>query len=266
VFKFTLLFIIFNFIFLFTLASGFIIPSALLSISPNWWVLGAMLVFIIVIDTLFISNRKFLKILEKQDWDELIEYLEHEVYIKNKVSYLKIRLLCSLFILQSKMSSIDKLENYVRVHKPSVFSKTLSFFVTFSVLRQNIPYGIELLESSKFIAKGREGIWQEWYKGFCFYLKKDFETASKFLGAVLPKLKSMPLLQGITLYILDGQLKQVVQEEVTPFLSEIEKSKTYFLRKYRKTEWLDKIKKEENEIPGILLNTFEDAVCNFLFK
>lgn len=248
------------------MASGFILPGLLLSVTPNWWVLSILLSLIIIIDTIFILNRKFFEILEKQDWDELIEYLEHKVYIKNRVSYLKIQLLCSLFILQSKISSIDKLEKYIREQKPSVFSKTLSFFVTFAVLRQNIPHGIELLESSEYTVKGREGIWQEWYMGFCFYLQKDFAKASKFLGEVLPKLKKMPLLQGITLYIIDGQLKQVVQEEVAPFLRDIEKSKTYFVRKYRKSVWLEKIQKEENEIPGILLKTFEDAVCQYLFK
>ncbi|KKM90632.1 hypothetical protein LCGC14_1236610, partial [marine sediment metagenome] len=110
-------FIVFNLVIVFSFAFIFFMPLLLLgqeyfSLTFKHNLIPALLfVFtFIIINSYFLSNWKLFNLLEAENWPQLIEFLEEEIFIKNRVRGAYIKMLINAYLFSSTIEKIASLE------------------------------------------------------------------------------------------------------------------------------------------------------------
>ena len=197
---------------------------------------------------------KLFNLLESENWHELIDYLENEIYKKNLIHNDSIRILLNAYLVTSKLDSIKKLEKYLSDKKPNlVFKHSLAF---------SVPYLLksEPEESEKFFGKLlsysglKEKDWMRWNYAFSLMQRKQFEAArAELLEIYEHSKKYLPYL--LALYFLNSYAKHD---------SEIRKKVDFGRKKLTEEPNLKRLKREissssDNMEALILTQIIEEA-------
>lgn len=217
--KLKTIFIVFNLVVVFAFLSIFFVPLFVLGgeyfsffASRNWIAALLFAVTFIGANLYFLLNWRLFGLLEREDWPELVVYLEERIYRKGRVSGTNVRLLANAYLLTSAIEEIPRLEAHLAGRRPAL------------VDRYPIPFGIPYLlkrapeEARAYFArrleapKLRSREWMRWNLAFSLLQERQPEAARAELlalqggapGNVGTAPAREPLLALLTLYLLDS--------------------------------------------------------------
>ena len=170
--------------------------------SENWGLPVLFGAILCGLNGYFIFNWKLFTLLEREDWDSLIEHLEHRIFEKHIILAQQCRILVNAYLVRSKLDSIQRLEDTIREKRSSL------------VKRLAMPLGIQHLlsnESSSMLSyfgqfkdeRGRDSGWIRWSYAFASLLAENPDTAGVYLSKVV-ETEREPVLLVLSLYLLDG--------------------------------------------------------------
>ncbi len=266
--KFKIIFILFNIVVVFSFLIVTLMPLLMLGgeysqefFKDSWYLFLIFIVAIGSIDTYFIINWKMFSLLETENWDDLISWLEIKIYkLKNIYSPL-VRILANTYLIKSDMSGISKLEDFLRKEKPKLLKKMV---IPLSVPHfiDGSPEKMEVFFSEFIDQKGVvKADWVKFLYSFSLLLNnKRNEASLSFLS--LCKSRISPILKLLVIYSLN------------PFF-EIEKDEKFACVSLGKKELRSRYKKEKMELELesvndnvliLVLNKFSKEAVDWLYK
>jgi hypothetical protein len=273
--KFKTIFILFNVVILISFLFIYLMPLFMLGwefTTIFWqknWVLPVIFIIVLIgLNVYFAYNRKLFQLLEKEDWVGLLEYLEEEIYQKQRITKQKVRVLINATLVLSKPYEIYRLETFLQDKKPQ-YRRDFALSLGVPYLLENNPQKMELFFKEFLDLSGVEGLWVRWDYGFALLLGGKREESRKELMKVSERAKE-PVLLTLTGYLLESfaeeseeavervrSIRDRVKKGYTKcrFEKEIEKSKAnvqavILIRLIQDaTKWLYGEETEETEIP-----------------
>ncbi|HUX19995.1 MAG TPA: hypothetical protein VMW69_02075 [Spirochaetia bacterium] len=208
--RFRLIFILFNVVLVISFLVIYLMPLVILGWDytkmfwTNNWFLPIIFVFIIgVLNLYFALNWRLFKLLEHEDWNGLVVYLETQVYKRHRLRKQYIRILANGYLVNSRNEDIGKLASYLKEKKPRYL---VYFGLLFGIphLLQNDPNAMEsyfaaLLEVRKLPNRN----WIEWNHAFSLVMLKRHDEATNELVGVANREKE-PVLLLLCIYLLDA--------------------------------------------------------------
>ncbi|MFW5684726.1 MAG: hypothetical protein ACOC1I_07730 [Spirochaetota bacterium] len=207
--KFRFLFIVFNVVILASFMLIFLMPALVLGweySSVFWrsnWPVG--LVFLVVLAGLnayFVYNWKVFRLLESEEWDALIDYLERETYERKRVTRQRARILINAYVVTGRIDGIARLESFVREVTPRLVPK-LAVELGIPHLLSNDGERMAAYFGDVKDARGLvQPLWVRWCYAFALMSQTRFEEARGELSALLQETKD-PLLGALTAHMLE---------------------------------------------------------------
>ncbi len=208
--RFRLIFILFNIVLVVSFLVIYLMPLVILGWdytrmfwTNNWFL---PIIFILIIGALnlyFALNWRLFKLLEHEDWNGLVVYLESQVYNRRRLRKQYIRILANGYLVNSRSEDIGKLAAFLADKKPRYL---VEFGLLFGIpyLLQNDPESMEqyfakLLDERKLPNRN----WIEWNHAFSLVLQKRRDDACRELLGVAEREKE-PVLLLLSLYLLDA--------------------------------------------------------------
>lgn len=263
--KFKAIFILFNAVILISFLVIYFMPLIMLGWDytrvfweKNW---GLPVLFVAIIGLLngyFVMNWKLFHLLEREDWPELILFLEEKVYSKKLVFRQQVRILINAYLVQSNLDAIGKLESYLKREKENMIPRfALAFGVPY-LLRNN---GEEMTEYfSRFLEiKSKDRYWIRWNYGFAFILQGEREKAEAALLRAAGQ-KREPVLSLLTFCLLDS-LKPEDRETNAVVANGI----TELRKRFSPATWTREVEKSKNNIQVVILSRLVEEATDWLF-
>ena len=183
--SFKTIFIIFNTIILASFLVIFLLPIFYLGldffpnfIKSNWIALIIFSIFMLGFNFYFISNWKLFSLLEKENWLILIDFLENNIFKKNKIQKKYIKILINTYILTNKIKSIQALAEFIAANKAELLVHyPIEFGIPYLFSEEHKKaeeYFNGLLKIEKI--KNRE--WISWNYAFALMKQNKTEEAS----------------------------------------------------------------------------------------
>ena len=207
--KFRVLVIVFNAVIVASFAVIFMMPMLVLGweyTGTFWarnWPFGLAFAAILVgVNIYFIYNWKVFSMLERESWDELIAYLEQQVYERGRFGGQRVKILINAYILRAGTDKIGDLEAFLREKRPGL------------VPRFSIELGIPYLTSQDAAAmeaffgelkdkpRCSRPLWVRWNYAFALMLQSRADEAQGVLSAVMEETRD-PLQQLLAAYLLN---------------------------------------------------------------
>ncbi len=208
--KFKSILLIFNVVLLIVLVSITFLPLLIIGkdffslfLQKNWIIILIFLLVIGGVDLYFFLNWRLFSLLESESWKELIAYLEDQIYNKNRIRKMYVKILLNAYLLTSNLDSMVKLEKFLTDRKKHFINK---FSVAFSVpyLLKSDPVASEAF-FAKLLSDGATSDidWIRWNYAFTLMQQKQFEAAKEELVKICRDGKErIPLL--LSLYFLSS--------------------------------------------------------------
>jgi len=232
--KFRLLFIIFNVVILVSFALIFLMPAFVLGWeytqvfwSSNWPVGAVFLLVLAGLNGYFVYNWRVFTLLEQEDWNGLIAYLEHEAYERTRLSRQRARILINAYVVTGQVDRISDLEAFVRQEKASLLAKLAVEFGLPYLLSSDGEKMVEYFGELSREPRASEPAWVRWCYAFGLMNGSRFDEARAELTAVLQESRD-PLLRTLTAHMLEpfgaqdeatAQLVKDVRQELRAKLS-----------------------------------------------
>ncbi|HKJ86158.1 MAG TPA: hypothetical protein VKA06_08780, partial [Spirochaetia bacterium] len=171
--KFRLLFIIFNVVILVSFALIFLMPAFVLGWeytqvfwSSNWPVGAVFLLVLAGLNGYFVYNWRVFTLLEQEDWNGLIAYLEHEAYERTRLSRQRARILINAYVVTGQVDRISDLEAFVRQEKASLLAKLAVEFGLPYLLSSDGEKMVEYFGELSREPRASEPAWVRWCYAF----------------------------------------------------------------------------------------------------
>ncbi len=219
------------------------------------WYLPLFFLFLVgVIDSYFFLNWKLFTFLEQEDWEGVIRYEEGRIYQNGRAGKLDIRILLNAYLLKNSMDSINRLESWLREHKPRLHSQFVLSLGIPKLLRTDAE-GLEFYYGPLRDENRKDGDWIQFLYAFSLLMQQRREAASAEFVKVLDKNPS-PVVLLLSLYSLDpfGQEDDTIASLVSEKSGVLKKrfSKPAFEKEVRKSR--------EQLMPIILAKMISDAI------
>lgn len=223
--KFRLLFVIFNVVILASFLLIFLMPAFVLGweyTSVFWssnWPVG--LVFLVVLGALngyFAYNWRVFTLLEREDWDALIAYLESAVFEKKRVTRQRARILVNAYVVKGRIEKIGDLEQFLREERPRLVASLAIELGLPHLLSNDGPRMIDYFAEMKDRQGVADPVWVRWCYAFALMTAARYDEAKGELAAVLEETRD-PLLRVLTAHMLepfgsqDEEIAQRVKDE-----------------------------------------------------
>ncbi|MCK5197334.1 MAG: hypothetical protein KAR21_03230, partial [Spirochaetales bacterium] len=206
-------------------------------------------------------NWKLFTLLESEDWDGLISYLENRIYTKKNLHGYLIRILANTYLIKSNIDGISKLEELVRRQKPRLLKKMVLSFSVPRLIDGNAG-GMEDFFGEFVEVKGvHKADWVRFLYSFSLLLNNKSEEASLSLLA-LCKRKVPPILQLLIIYALSPFVEMGELEGV----SCVEVRKKELLSKYSKIKMELELERVKDNVVALVLNKFSKEAIGWLYK
>jgi hypothetical protein len=237
----------------------------------SFWPLAAILLTVlIVLDIYYFSNRKLFRLLEREDWPALAEYLETRLP-KRYPEYL-VRLYANTCMVLSDAGAVIDLENKLALVKPALVERNVLLFGAARVLGKDYQGALRFFAAhdrprgrgARFFAGGRakQAQWLAWYHGFSLLLDRRFgEAAEKF--RLLAAEAADPVTAGLAAWFLADNLSQVVEGSREAALAARERIRSSLVRR---KDWDGEISKNETEIYAAILRTYINEAGNWIYN
>jgi hypothetical protein len=265
--KFKTIFILFNVVIVFSFLFIFFMPLTVLGwdyAQLFWsrnWILAVLFVAVMVgINAYFFSQWRLFMLLESENWQGLIHYLEERIYDKKRIRPQHVRILINTYVVTSRLDAIEKLEGFLVKHRPDLVSRF--------ALQLGVPYLLKnqadtaerffsgLLENPR--VKRRN--WIRWTHAFAVLLQQKQDDAKERLKELVPDVKD-PVLLVLALYLLEAFTKS--DEEAGRL---VESNLAELKQKYTQSQWSKEADKRKNEIHVLLLSKLLQEASDWAFS
>jgi hypothetical protein len=173
------------------------------SLWPLALVLAAAL---ITLNIFFLFNFRLYKLLEREDWPALVDYLEQSVLHKGRYSPWRLRLLLNSYLVMSDSPAVTRLEHKVAITKPALLEANALIFGTARILGGNPAGAADFFRRRlEKPAKEKDKPWLRWYYGFSLVLAERFNEAEEVFTALATACAD-PLAAGLSAYLLSAAL------------------------------------------------------------
>jgi hypothetical protein len=227
--------------------------------SKNWFLPIIFIAVLVLLNSYFLLNWRLFQLLESEDWDKLLQYLEERIYEKKRFQAQHVRILVNTYLIRSNIDGIKKLEAFLREHSPELVPKfALSLGIPY--LLQNDPRQMELyFQEFLHTTKGNDNRWIQWNYSFALLLQRKKEEAKNTLLNVLDQVRD-PVLKLLTLYMLDGfSAEPEIEEKVRHAREEIRKN-------YSPPEWEKETAKAKSNVEVVILAQLVQDATEWLFS
>ena len=263
--KFKLIFILFNVLMIFSFIMIIILPLfvfgseySLVFMKNNWYI-GLFFALVIAgLNVYFAKNWKLFTHLEREDWPGLIEYLERDIYTRDKYGKRSVKLLINAYLLNSKIEEITKLRLKLEEDKPKLAEK---FILQFGVpcLARNDPAEISNFFGKYLYLKDKQGPWINWCYCFGLILQKKIEEGVNSLSASLSETTD-PIIRMLSIYLLDS-----ITSEEDLNKQRIVEEKSKFSRKYTRNVMEKEMEKQKSNILVAVLAKIITQALGWIF-
>lgn len=264
--KFKIIFIIFNAIIVFSFLFIFFMPFLILGWdytqvfwSNNWILAVIFLVIMGGLNAYFISNWKLFTLLEEENWNGLIGYLEDRIYNRHRITKQNLRILVNTYVVTSKPEKITELEIFLRDERPKMVP---AFAVQLGIpyLLRNEPEEMERYYGQIMKDPRCNDLnWVKWNYGFALMLQQRVEDARSILVEILDGTKNHLLLL-ITAYLLDA-----FSASDPAVASRVQDARNQVRGKYDEEGWQKEIEKQRNNLQVLVLSKLIRDATNWLF-
>lgn len=223
----------------------------------SWYFFLVFVLTIGFIDAYFLINWKLFTLLESENWDGLISYLENRIYSKKNLYGYLIRILANTYLIKSNIDGISRLEELIRREKPGLLKK-----MVLSICVPHITGGnSEKMEAffGEFVEeKGvRKADWVRFLYSFSLLINNKRDEASNSLLALCDR-KVSPILQLLIIYALN------------PFAEKgeacVELRKKELLSKYSRSKMERELEQVNDNVIALVLNKFSKEAIQWLYK
>jgi hypothetical protein len=278
--KFKFLFLFFNSVIIIFLLTIFFMPLMILGegFSPirdgifirSFWPLAAVLMAVlIVLDIYYFSNRRLFRLLEREDWPALTEYLEIRLPKGGRYPGYLVRLYVNTCLVLSDSGAVAALENKLSLVKPALVERNALLFGAARIMGKDYEGALRFFAARRRAGEGgprafagkREAQWLAWYHGFSLLLTRRFEeSAEKF--RLLAAEAADPVTAGLAAWFLEGSLSRLVGGSGEAALAARDRIRSSLARR---KDWDRETGKVETEIYAAILRTYIDEAGNWIY-
>jgi hypothetical protein len=271
--KFKSIFIIFNILIVFFLVIIGLLPVIILgggfagSFWRSAWPLGAVLLLaLVVLDIFYFTNRKLFRLLEREDWPALADYLESLVIRKGRYSSRLVRLLANTYVVMSDSAAVMNLENKAAIAKPRLVDNNALIFGAAHILGGDTAGAVKFFSArmEKGAVKGRDALWVRWYYGFSLLLSRQFDKAAAEFK-VLAFESADALIAGLSAYFLSDKIMKNSSDPLDNKHAAEEGRKRIRETVKSLREWEAETAKIETEVHAAILRNYLGEAGAWLF-
>jgi len=221
----------------------------------------AVVLLLVVINTVFIRNWKLLALLEKEDWPALTAYLEKKIYEEGRYAPRYVKLLTQSCLATENFDGVINLKNRLAAAKPALMEDNALVFGTVYLLGGNTAAAVEFFQERLEKGTAGEMDWLRWYYAFSLILTGAHEKAGAVLeelAADIPAGADNILVTGLAAFLL-SELTGKTPAVSAEWRIRAEEGKSR-VRKTLKTagKWIRKVKKLKTEVHGAIIRSYVD--------
>ena len=263
--KFKLIFFLFNAIILLSFLVVLLMPLILLGPeysrtfwSSSWYLPLIFLAAIALIDGYFIAHWRLLSLLEEENWQGLIDYLEEQCLRKNKLRSQYVRTLINAYFITNKVSRIEELEKKVREKKPAQLRK---FALQFGIpkLLHNDPEDIVSYFREFKDARVPLRQWIRFLYAFGLLMKRENTDGREILLQIIRETKE-PILELVSLYTVDPF--KTIDDEV---LTLVEQHRRGLNERFSRGALEKEVSKQRDNVVVIILSKLITDALDWLY-
>ncbi|MDR1618867.1 MAG: hypothetical protein LBS06_07470 [Treponema sp.] len=171
----------------------------------NWPLILIPVSALVFLNFFFLSRRRLYRLLEREDWPALADYLESVVIRRGHYAPHLVRLLANTCLVMSDSAAVTNLEARVAAARPALLESNALVFGVARILDGDPAGAVKFFAARLEKAKGRDREWIRWYGGFSRLLDRRFEEAAEEFKALAVS-SSDALITGLSSYFLDSIL------------------------------------------------------------
>jgi hypothetical protein len=206
--KFRIVFLLFNVVVVVSFLVIYLMPLAILGgeYTRQFWSDNRALpllfaAILVALNTYFVFNWKLFTLLETEEWDGLIDHLEHRIYRRRLILAHYCRILINAYLVRSRLESIERLEHELEAKRPGLIDQ-LAMPLGVRYLLSGDPAAMATYFGRFAGRKFRDRGWVELCRGFAGLLSGDRESTRSVLTALLQRERN-PVLLALALYLLE---------------------------------------------------------------
>jgi hypothetical protein len=229
------------------------------------WPLIVMLVLALVfLNVFFLSRRRLYRLLEREDWPALADYLESVVIRRGRYASRLVRLLANTYLVMSDSAAVTNLETRVAAARPALLEANALVFGAARILGGDPAGAAQFFAARLEKARGGDREWIRWYGGFSRLLDRRFEEAAEEFKALAVS-SSDALITGLSSYFLGSTLRKNTDngEECRRIAGEGADRVRKIIR--NPGEWAKEVSKIETGVHAALLRRYIDEAETWLF-
>jgi len=227
----------------------------------SWYIFLIFLLTIGLIDGYFFLNWKLFSLLEAENWDDIIIYLENKIFLKKHVYVHLLKILANTYLIKTNIDGISKLEDFLRQEKPELIKKLI---IPLSVPKfiDGDPGSMEDYFKEFILLKRIPQIaWVKFLYAFSLLLNNKREAASDTL-LKLCKIKISPILRLLVIYSLNPFFEIAKNDKFVCVESSRKDLKSKFSREKMNLE----LERVNNTVLALVLNKFAKQAIEWLYK
>jgi hypothetical protein len=226
--------------------------------SSSWYLPLIFLVAIALIDGYFIAHWRLLSLLEEENWQGLIDYLEEQCLRRGKLRSQFVRTLINAYFITNNVSRIEELEKKVREKKPALLRK---FSLQFGIpkLLHNDPEDIVSYFREFKEARVPQRQWIRFLYAFGLLMKRENTDGREILLQIIRETKE-PILKLVSMYTVDPF--KTIDDEV---LSLVEAQRSELSGRYSREALEKEMSKQRDNVVVIILSKLITDALDWLY-
>jgi hypothetical protein len=270
--KFKIFFILFNSIITLFLFFVFILPGFFpeTDFAGVFWrgarPLAVILVLVLLgMDVFYFYNRRLFYLLEREDWPNLVQYLEDRVVKRGRYSSLAVGFLANAYMVLSDYRAVRDLEEKTAAVKPRLADANALVFGVARILEKDYEGAFRFFEEKAGKVKPGIAAWVRWYAGFARFLNKGFSQAADRFAGIAGK-EGDAALAGLSSYFLAASLSEVLPDRGPELMAAaMDGRKRVRAALPGRDAWNKEIDKIRGEVYVAVLSEYLDKTAEWLY-
>lgn len=268
--KFGYLLASFNIVLFLCFLTVFLLPAFILDFtfmeefwSKSWYIGILFLMLILFVNLLYARNRILLQKLEQEDWPGLAQYLETELFTRQKISARKVNLLTDSLLLLHDLETVKKLEVLVADKKHSIYNACATGFASAALVSADHAF-LESVVQHAASARPEERIWLELLSGISSHSVKQYDKAGTYL-LPLAQSSSDPVVAALSGYICEKMLAPKLGDAGGRFIAAGAAVKQRIIPKLSRSKWLRLVEEAKSSMHVVILSRLLEDAGSWLF-
>jgi hypothetical protein len=260
--KFKIIFLLFNILILLSFAIVVFMPFMMLGSeytvafwTASWYFPAVFLLVVLGIDIYFFLHWKLFALLEEENWQAIVEYLEETVLKKGRMRPLYVRSLIHSYYVTGKISRVAEVEKALREHTSALLRRFALELGMPKVLNREHAETVRFFEEFKG-KKGPRVLWIKFFHAFGMLMQREHLEGREELLELSNKVRD-PVLLLLVIYTLDPF--RTLDDEV---LEKTDRLKKELSTRYTRELMEKKIQKSRANIAVVVMAPiFSDALA-----